>query len=184
MWTLPAVQLADILLNEFSHPQGGFYFTSNSHEALIHRSYGFQDDATPSGNGIAMVQLSRLGHLLGDQRYLNASEHALQAGLGAAAKSPQSHASVLLAALELANPRQCQIVLADRAELDLQAYLKWLIAQPNDTVFLLDQRFNDYPNLQIGVLKSAAESPTQSWLFRCEGVQCSAPEVFESGQPD
>ncbi len=174
-----AIKLADILLDEFGHPQGGFYFTSNMHEALIHRSYGFQDDATPSGNAIAIMQLNKLGHLLGDSRYLNAAENALKAGLGAAAKSPQSHASLLLASLELAEPHQIQIVLAEHAEPDLQAQLNWLSTQQNSAVFLLDQRFSDHASLRTSVLQSAAASPTQSWLFRCEGVQCSAPEVFE-----
>ena len=32
-------------------PAGGFFFTSDDHEQLIHRSKTFGDDATPSGNG-------------------------------------------------------------------------------------------------------------------------------------
>ena len=172
-----AVQLADTLLAQFSHEQGGFYFTSSTHETLIHRSYGFQDDAIPNGNAIAILQLSRLGHLLGETRYLDASDRALQAGLRAAAKSPHSHASLLIAALELSNPRQCQIVLAANANADLRSRLAWLHSEPTSTTFLLDQSFASWPALAQGVLLSSAKQPTQSWLFRCEGMQCSAPEA-------
>jgi len=49
-----AVQLADLLLEYFEDEQGGgFYFTANDHETLMHRPKPLADDAMPSGNGIA-----------------------------------------------------------------------------------------------------------------------------------
>ncbi len=43
-----AQQLMEAVLAHFADPQaGGFYFTSDDHEALIHRSKAFGDDATP-----------------------------------------------------------------------------------------------------------------------------------------
>ena len=49
---------------------GGFFFTSDDHETLIHRTKSFSDDAIPAGNGIAAFVLLRMGHLLGETRYL------------------------------------------------------------------------------------------------------------------
>ena len=47
-------QLIEVVLQHFADTAaGGFYFTSDDHEALIHRSKSFSDDAIPAGNGIA-----------------------------------------------------------------------------------------------------------------------------------
>jgi uncharacterized protein len=57
---------------------GGFFFTSHDHEALITRPKPGYDNATPSGNGVAAFALQRLGHLLGEPRYLEASARCLR----------------------------------------------------------------------------------------------------------
>jgi uncharacterized protein YyaL (SSP411 family) len=43
------------------------------------RSKSFTDEATPAGNGIAAYVLQRMGHLLGESRYLDAAEQTLRA---------------------------------------------------------------------------------------------------------
>ena len=67
---------------------GGFFFTSHDHEQLIHRAKPGHDNATPSGNGVAAFALQRLGHLLGEPRYLDAAERALALFYPALAQSP------------------------------------------------------------------------------------------------
>src|SRR2546430_14852536 len=60
-----ARQLLEAVLPHFPDPEaGGFFFPSADHEALIHRSKVFRDDATPSRNRIAARGLLRSGHLL------------------------------------------------------------------------------------------------------------------------
>ena len=79
-WRGRAQELADVLLNHFEDTeQGGFFFTSHDHEALITRPKPGYDNATPSGNGVAAYALQRLGHLLGEFRYLEASMRCLRA---------------------------------------------------------------------------------------------------------
>jgi uncharacterized protein YyaL (SSP411 family) len=74
-----ARELADILVERFEdRAAGGFYFVSHDHEKLIHRAKAGHDGATPSGNGIAALALQRLGHLVGEPRYLDAAERALK----------------------------------------------------------------------------------------------------------
>ena len=73
-----AVALAEVLLEQFEDKQaGGFFFTSHDHEKLIHRPKPGHDNATPSGNGVAAYSLQRLGHLLGELRYLQTAERTL-----------------------------------------------------------------------------------------------------------
>lgn len=73
-----AITLADVLLTRFEDKtSGGFFFTSHDHETLIHRPKTGHDGAIPAGNGIAATTLQRLGHLLNEQRYLEAAERTL-----------------------------------------------------------------------------------------------------------
>jgi hypothetical protein len=59
-----ALTLADQMRELFHDPQrGGFFYTATDHEALITRSRDTQDNATPSGNGMAVCALLRLGRL-------------------------------------------------------------------------------------------------------------------------
>ncbi len=95
-----AVSLADALLARFEDGEhGGFFFTSHDHERLIHRSKPMADDALPAGNGVAAQVLIRLGHLLGESRYLDAAEATLRASWSALSQYPHAH-NALLAALE------------------------------------------------------------------------------------
>ena len=69
-----ATGVADALLDHFEdRGAGGFFFTSHDHEQLILRPKPGHDNATPSGNGVAALALTRLGHLLGETRYLRAA---------------------------------------------------------------------------------------------------------------
>jgi uncharacterized protein len=74
-----AQEVADAVLAHFEDlDAGGFFFTSHDHEALINRPKSGYDNATPSGNGVAAFALQRLGHLLGEARYLDASTRCLR----------------------------------------------------------------------------------------------------------
>jgi len=108
--------LADALLARFEDPRGGgFYFTSDDHEPLLARPKPASDDAIPSGNGVAAQVLLKLGHLLGEMRYLEAAARTLAALAGAVAQYPSAHGALLLALDEHLNPPQT-VVLRGRGE--------------------------------------------------------------------
>ena len=71
--------------------RGGFWFTAHDHEALMQRSKPFSDDSQPAVNGVAMVRLGRLGHLLDESRRLEAAERTLAAGWAELTKMPHVH---------------------------------------------------------------------------------------------
>ena len=79
-WFAWARELADLMLAHFSDPAGGFFDTSDDHEALLHRPKDVQDNATPSGNGMAAHVLLRLGLFTGEGRYWDTAERMV-AGL-------------------------------------------------------------------------------------------------------
>jgi uncharacterized protein YyaL (SSP411 family) len=93
-----ATELAESLLARFEDPaNGGFFFTSHDHEALIHRPKPGHDNATPAGNGIAAQALTTLGHWLAEPRYLAAAERTVRAFARELGHAPTGFASLLIA---------------------------------------------------------------------------------------
>jgi hypothetical protein len=111
-----ALELAEATLDHFEdREQGGFFFTADDHEALILRPKLMGDDATPAGNGVAAYVLGRLGHLLGETRYLDAAERTLKSAWRAITEIPYAHGALLLALEEYLYPPQT-IILRGSAE--------------------------------------------------------------------
>ncbi|MGH8300662.1 MAG: thioredoxin domain-containing protein, partial [Steroidobacteraceae bacterium] len=110
-----ARDLLEAILGHFADERGGgFFFTSDDHEPLIHRSKSFGDDATPAGNGVAAFALQRMGYLLGETRYLQAAERAVRAGWAVMEKHPQGHTSLLIALEELLHPPEIVVLRGER----------------------------------------------------------------------
>jgi uncharacterized protein YyaL (SSP411 family) len=163
-----AVELADTLLTRFEdHDFGGFFFTAHDHEILIHRPKTGHDNATPAGNGVAAYALQRLGHLLGESRYLDAAEKTLRLFWPEIRHSPTGLGS-LLGALEEALTPPDVVILRGPAE-QLPAAQRTLGADPRRLVLAL-------PNGTAGLpatLAKAESDHVNAWL--CRGVTCSAP---------
>ena len=89
-WFMNARQLADTVLEHFPAADGGFFDTSDAHEALIVRPRNVQDNATPSGNAMMARQLLRLSAYTGDSRYDQAAQGTLKLLTGAMQQYPQA----------------------------------------------------------------------------------------------
>jgi len=113
-----AIDLAEVLLNEFEDvEQGGFFFTSHHHETLISRPKPFADEAIPSGNGVAAHALGRLGYLLSEPRYLTAAERTLRTAWIEMMRVPDAHNHLLLALEDFLFPPQTIILRGEGEEL-------------------------------------------------------------------
>jgi uncharacterized protein YyaL (SSP411 family) len=166
-----AQQLLEVLLARFADAAGGgFYFTSDDHEALIHRSKVFADDATPAGNGIAARVLLRFGYLLGEPRYLAAAERTLRAAWPALLKYPQAHVSLITALEELLDPPEIVILRGEARTIEdwrrelAQRYAprRILLAIPAQT-----------PDLPPALAEKTSRAATVAYV--CRGSTCSAP---------
>ena len=160
-------RILDAMLDHFEDPKlGGFFFTSDDHEALIHRSKSFSDDAIPAGNGIAAQALIRAGYLLGETRWLEAAERTLRAAWLPLNRFPHGHMS-LLGALEeyLAAP---EIVII-RGDDGWQRELGKLYA-PHRLVFSIPANLD---NLDAAVADKKATAAPRAYV--CRGSTCSPP---------
>jgi len=166
-----AQELSEVLLKHFEdRAAGGFYFTADDHEVLMHRSKTLSDDATPSGNGIAAFALLRMGYLLGETRYLDAAERTLRAAWAALEKYPDGHTSLLLALEELLNPTEIVILRGTAAVMEeWQRELAKLYA-PRRLVLAIPADAADLP----AALKGKA-AQAEAIAYVCRGTTCSAP---------
>jgi uncharacterized protein YyaL (SSP411 family) len=113
-----AFTLARMLLDRFEDKtDGGFYFTSDDHERLVHRPKPTADEALPSGNGIAVQALLRLGYLLGEVDFLNAAERTSKALQSRIAQYPSAHCSLLIALGDYLHPPRTVVLRGSHDEL-------------------------------------------------------------------
>ena len=166
-----AQELVEVVLRHFADDAaGGFYFTSDDHETLIHRSKALGDDATPAGNGVAARVLERLGHLLGEPRYLAAAERTLRAAWPALAQYPQAHVSLLGALEEVLRPPEIVIVRGAAGAIEgWRSELARLYA-PHRLTLAIPADARDLP------AALAAKAPGAGPVaYLCRGSSCSAP---------
>ncbi|HVS76517.1 MAG TPA: thioredoxin domain-containing protein [Steroidobacteraceae bacterium] len=159
-----------ILRHHVDESAGGFFFTSDDHEELIHRPKSFGDDATPGGNGVAAFVLQRMGYLLGETRYLDAAERTVRAGWAVMEKYPQAHTSLLIALEELLSPPETVVLRGDAGIIDtwrrelarLYSPRRMVLAVPAGT-----------PDLPPAIAEKAARG--QALAYVCRGNVCGEP---------
>ena len=166
-----ARQLTEVVLGHFAdEANGGFYFTSDDHEQLIHRSKTFSDDAIPSGNGIAALTLQRLGHLLGEPRYLAAAERTVRAAWPVLEKYPVSHVTLVTALEELLQPPEIVILRGDAAAIEAWRRELARMFVPRRVVLAIPADATDLPPALADKAPRGA-----AVAYVCRGSTCSAP---------
>lgn len=91
-----ALDLARQLLAHFEDPErGGFFFTADDHEHLIHRPRPLADDAMPSGNSVAIEALQGLAALTGDATLQAAADRAIEAAWPNIKRAGYAHLGLL-----------------------------------------------------------------------------------------
>jgi uncharacterized protein YyaL (SSP411 family) len=181
-WT---IALADALLDKFAdHDSGGFWFSTAEHATPLARGRDWTDDSLPNGNAVAIRSLLRLGHLIGETRYLDAAEHALKAASGALRRYPDACASLLRALQEFERPRP-QIVVRF-PEIQRNAWQSALrdallgagLVPGGDAVdvFLISDEAATLP----GLLAERSSRGDTGTAYVCAGLTCQAPVTSPS----
>lgn len=167
-----ARQLAELMLEHFEDSAGGgFFFTADDHEALIHRPKPLADEAVPSGNGIAAFALQRLGFILGETRYLDAAERTLRAGWRALQEYPHGHVSLLTALEEYLEHPEVIIIRGDSAEINRWQDAADKLYAPRRLVFAIDREEAALP----GALADRKAIDNETIAYRCLGTHCELP---------
>jgi uncharacterized protein YyaL (SSP411 family) len=167
--------LVETLLEHFADPRGGFFFTADDHERLIAKPKPFIDEAVPAGNGIAALALIALGHLLGEQRYLEAAEGTVRATLHAIERYPDAHPTLLRALEELVAPPKLVVLRGTPEELEPWQRMLDRTYEPHRLAFAIP---NDARPPGLLAERAPRERAT---AYVCEGMTCRAPVELAPG---
>jgi uncharacterized protein len=166
-WFVEARAVADTILARFADPDnGGFFSTSDDHEALLTRRKDLEDTPIPSGASSAAFGLLRLAALTGEHAYERAAVSQLRLVHELAPRHPLAFGHLLAAIDFYTSPtREVALVGPDRGPLERVVRGAFrphivLAGGAQDVVPLLDGR---------------APVDDRATAYVCEHFACRAP---------
>ena len=113
-----AIRLNDLMIKHFKDTKdGGFYMTADDAEQLLVRTKKLYGGAIPSGNAVAVLNLTRLNRITANEDYEKEAYSTLKAFSAEIDKSPSAFPVVLLALDFLFGPSN-EIVISGKADAD------------------------------------------------------------------
>ncbi len=168
-WFVWARELADLMLTHFQdQKEGGFFDTSDDHEALLYRPKDVQDNATPSGNSMAAGVLLQLSLYTGEGHYWDVADTAVSGLSAPMVQHPSAFGQWLSAAtFMLGEPQEVAIVGEDAQALRAIAFAKY---RPNLVVAMGDGGDTAVPLLQNRKLVN-----DKATAYLCRRFVCQQP---------
>ena len=124
-WLTAALDLARVMGEQFwDDGDGGFFYTGKDHERLIARTKDPHDNATPSGNAMAVTALLRLAKLTGRTDLQHKAERTLTLFAGLMRGSPMAAGQMLIALDFDLGPVREFAVVGDPANAETQQVLR------------------------------------------------------------
>lgn len=176
-WLEEACSIVDKMIEEFwDEENGGFYFTGKSHEELIVRSKDYFDNATPSGNSVAVEVLLKLNHLTGKEDY-NRYAVTIQRLLTDSIRRYASAFGRALCAMDfyLSTPKEI-VIIGDKDSEDTKEMLHevWSRYIPNKIMVLSDGK-DEKAFETIPLLQGRTMIDGMTTVYVCENFTCQQP---------
>jgi uncharacterized protein YyaL (SSP411 family) len=178
-WIGHALELAEIMVEQFwDEEAGGFYYTGRDHEKLITRSKDALDNATPSGNAMAVTALLRLVRLTGRDDLMERAEATLRLYRGLLESHPQAAGQMLIALDFYLGPVQEFAVVGEPDCPEARRVLRAINAdfRPGKVVGLRPP-IGSVREDWLPLLAGKATPPGQVTTYICENFACQAPLV-------
>ncbi len=170
-----ARRLMQLMMDHYTSESGDAYcFTHESVTDIPLRQVFAEDEATPSWQGMALINLIVLEHLTGEPRYAEFAQKILARFKRDIEQQPVGHATMLHAAwLKHHAPKVILVHGDDSRETFklLHGLTKQLKFLPPVAHLTLDMKTNDLPEH----LSHAANIQQRPALLACKGQQCTLP---------
>jgi uncharacterized protein YyaL (SSP411 family) len=177
-WVESALDLARVMVEQFwDDAEGGCYFTGRDHEQLIARTKDPHDNATPSGNAMAVTGLLRLAKLTGRADLREKAERTLHLFRGVMEASAMAAAQMLIAYDFDLGPVQEFAIVGDPAGDETKRVLRAVRGgfRPHKVVALKPASDNSADAvLPLLAGKTAGGAVT---TYICQDFTCGAPLV-------
>lgn len=175
-YLVEAIALAEAMIKDYwDSEQGGFFYTASDHESLITRTKEIQDNAVPSGNGMAATALAKLGRLCDRTDFEDVATKTLDAFSSFIAEHPRACGQALIALDFLLGPSQ-EIVIGEGTNSGMLPELQNVLRKtflPNARIIKhkdgIDQKL--IANLVAG--KRSADG--ESLVYLCSRGECQVP---------
>lgn len=174
-WFVAARGLADAALLHFRAEDGGFFDTSDDHEALIVRPRSLQDNATPSGNSMLAKQLLRLSAYTGDVRYDEAARGALRPLISAMQQYPQAFGEALNTVDMLVSGLQEVAVVGNPTQAETRAILTELRKPFRPNIITALARTDSPAGAVVPLLSQRSMRDGQPTVYVCRNFACAFP---------
>jgi uncharacterized protein len=179
-WIEAALDLARVMIDQFwDEKEGGFFYTGRDHEALIVRTKDPQDNATPSGNSMAMTALLRLTKLTGRAELLQKAEAGLKHFAGLMSSHPMAAGQMLIALDFYLGPVQEFAVVGDPKAEETQRAVRAIRSgfRPNKVVAMKSSTARLPDQEKILPLLAGKESTGAVTTFICQNFACQKPLI-------
>jgi uncharacterized protein YyaL (SSP411 family) len=173
-WFGEARAVADTILARFGDPDnGGFFSTSDDHEALLTRRKDLEDTPIPSGASSAAFGLLRLAALTGEHAYERAAVSQLRLVHELAPRQPLAFGHLLAAIDFYASPtREVALVGPDRGPLERVVRGAF---RPHIVLAGGARAHPAEPGVGVPLLDGRAPVDDRATAYVCEHFACRAP---------
>ncbi|MBT6981387.1 MAG: thioredoxin domain-containing protein [Candidatus Marinimicrobia bacterium] len=174
-----ALELTEIMIEDFSDKNGGFFIGSKDAEKLMIRAKDSYDGAIPSGNSVAALNLFRLGKITGNTKWTDLGYSTLKAFTDKAKQSPTGFAHMLTAFMfDFKNPKEV-VLVGDSNDPETQKIISAIRKNysPNKVILFKDV---SNPDALLQVAPWTKDhvmingSPT---FYICENFACKQPTI-------
>lgn len=174
-WFAAAQRLADHVLEHFRAEDGGFYDTSDDHEALVMRPRSVQDNVVPSGSAMIAYDLLRLTGWTAETRYEDAALGVYRA-LGAVLGEYPLAFGQMLIGLDFWLRRPVEVALVgDPAQPEIMAMLKVVREPYRPRAVVALAPGNAGPDAVPALLRTRTLRDGSPAAYVCENFVCAAP---------
>ena len=150
--------------------EGGYATSADDTGDVIVRLRSGADDATPNANGVMLSNLTALGALTGEARYLDRASALLAAFAGDIGRNIVAHTGLLAGAIDLMAPQQ--VVITGKKFVGSQELMGALggISLPGALQYCIDPGTSE-----LAALRDKHPVNRQATAYVCVGPQCSPP---------
>ncbi|MBI2163155.1 MAG: thioredoxin domain-containing protein [candidate division NC10 bacterium] len=173
-----AVALHERMIAQFwDEREGGFFFTSADHEALIDRPKSAYDHSIASGASVATQTMLRLHALTGSAADLTRAERVLRVFRGQMEHNPFGFGNLLCALDWYAETPYEIVIVGERSAADARALLRAVHQEfvPNKVVLVAGpQELGELPAVR-DLLAGKGQVDGRATAYVCHRFTCSAP---------
>ena len=173
-----ALALIQIMIDDFwDQSKGGFFFTPDGQEDLIHRTKEIYDGAIPSGNSVVVNNLVRLGRILSRPDFEEMAQKTAASFSSQINRVPMGHTQLMMGLLSAQSGSSEVVIAGDPDSPDTKEMLHRLRDGyfPNLVILLRPADPDDALFDLVPVIREQQPVEGKAAAYVCRNFQCEAP---------